>query len=135
MLSYHRQSHKANEKSGGVVFQKQPLSLAATKSIPYAAAVQQQRYNCNRASSSFLCASSHGLYVRSLVHSRRSNHDNVFTPNATIKHTSSDLIPSVQSIQQEERKQLISHQITAIGTPAFTLFDLRRPRDMNSTPF
>ena len=58
----------------------------------YTGAAQQQ-YNCRShvSSSSCLCASSHGVYVR-LAHSRRSDHDDsIFASNATIKHTWSDL--------------------------------------------
>ena len=51
-------------------FQKQSLSRAATESVPYAAAVQQQqRYIGSRLSISCLSASSHGAYVW-LVHNR-----------------------------------------------------------------
>ena len=53
---------------------------------------QPQQYNASRASSSCICASSHRCMCVWLVHSRTSNHDNIFTSNATIKHTSSDFI-------------------------------------------
>ena len=62
-------------------------------------AVQQQRYNSSRASSS-LRRDSHGsfacVFVRLCVRGGQqdSGHHHIFTPNATIKHTSSNLIPS-----------------------------------------
>ena len=60
-----------------------------------------------------------------LVHSsRRSNHDTVFSSNAMIKHTSSDLIPLIMRIIQEQQK------IHMTVTPVFPLFDLRRPREI-----
>ena len=54
-----------------------------------AAAVGQQRYNGSRESSSCLCARSRGVSSTSvwLVHSRRLNHDNIFTFNAIIQNT------------------------------------------------
>ena len=48
-------------------------------------ASQRQQYNGSRVLSSCLCASSHGECVW-LVHSRRSNRDNIFSSDASIKH-------------------------------------------------
>ena len=93
MLAVILQAHihkTINRKTLGY-FQKQPLSLAATKSVLYAAAVQQQWYNCGRASSSCLCASNRGVCVcswctagiRATLFSR---------PMQRMKHTSFDVI-------------------------------------------
>ena len=88
------------------LLQKQPLSLAATKSVYSSSAAAIQRQPCAR--SSRLCASSHGGVCACvwLVHSSRiSNHDNMNTSNATIvKNTSSDLMPSIRSIQQRQEQ-------------------------------
>ena len=134
VLSCYRHACTQNDPEERWSFlSKQPLSLAATKSVLYAAvSVQQHWYNGSRARSSCVCASSRGLCVW-LVHNRRSKHDNLFTSNSTIKHTSSDLLPGIRSIQRQQQQALMH----IIGTPVFALFDLRRPRDMKymkSTP-
>ena len=54
-------------------------------------------------SSSCLRVGSHGECVW-LLHTK---HDSIFTSNATIKHTSSDLIPWIRSMQQQQQQQLI----------------------------
>ena len=94
--------------------------------------VQQQRYNGSRAPSSRLCGSSHDVCVR-LVHSRSLNHDNTSGSNAPVKHKSSDLIPGIRSIQQQQKQYRSSYLAYGIGTSASLLFYLRRPRDIQLT--
>ena len=116
-------------------FQKQQLSLAAAKTVPYAAAaVQQQRYNGSRASSPCLCASSHGAYVW-LAHSRRSNHFHVKSNNQTHIVETSYWVYEARSKSKNNSSHHTRYEVHIIGTPVFTLLDLRRPRHIKSTPF
>ena len=92
------------------VFHTQPLSLAVNKPVAVcrwqyssSTAAVVQRQPCSELSP--LCQSR--CMCVWLVNSgrRRSNHDNIFTSYATMKHTSSGLIPGVRSIQQQQQKQ------------------------------
>ena len=72
----------------------------------YPAAAQQQRqHNASRVSRSCLCASSHGVCTCAWRTARDDRTPvSVFTSNATIKNTSSDLAPGIRSIQQRQNK-------------------------------
>ena len=76
---------------------------------------------------SCLCSSSHGVCVW-LMHGRRSNHGNMLTPNATTKHTSSDLVPGIRSIRQKQNQFVADSYHLNARVP---LFDLRRLWDIN----
>ena len=81
-----------------------------------AAAQQQQQYNGSRVSSYCLCASSHGVYVW-LVHSRRTNHDNLFTSNAIIKHISADLIPGTHEAYSTNKTSTSCMSLERVCSP------------------
>ena len=102
-------SQKRSRKAVGCFFQKQPLSLAATKSVSSigAAAAVAAVFQA-----SALVPAVDGVCVW-LLHSRRSHLDNVFTSNATINHTSPDLIPGVRSITVARRAALIMAHLAA----------------------
>ena len=101
-----------------------------SKTRYFTSAAQQQQHNASRASSSCICASSHGVCLW-LVPNRRLSHDNIFTSRAAIKHTSSGLIPGIRSITQKQwRKQCL---IQFFGMPMFPLIHLRRPQNIKAT--
>ena len=109
---------------------------------------EQQQYNCrSRVSSSFLCTSSPGFRVW-LVHSRRSsNGNNSFMSDATIKHTSSDLVSDTRKHTAVAKAvaHFLFHDLwhflcvrrnghhwkERLCSP---LFDPRRPGDIKLTP-
>lgn len=84
-------------------FEKQPLSDCNHKNGIQQWHSSSKQYNGSRVSRPFLCARSHGVCVW-LVHSSRSNQDNIFTFNATVKHTPSALIPTIRSMQQQQNE-------------------------------
>ena len=92
--------HTKRPKERCCCFFKAAAQPRSQKSVPgtWHAAVQQKRYNGSRAPSSRVCASSHGVCVWLVHSSRRSNGNIIFMPSATVKHTSSDLIPGTRSI-------------------------------------
>ena len=84
---------------------EQPLSLVAMNSVPFAAAVRQQRYNGSRVASSCLCASNHGVCVvgaqeeieprRYHFHAQCNNQRHIIGPHTTYR---------MRRMQQEQNK-------------------------------
>ena len=195
------QAPKTIKKSGALLLQKQPFSLAATKTSVYSStAAVIQRQPCSKLSPLCLCsffsffcsfhllcshflplfsllghnsdpgplsrlfsplpttvrafvfiarslqsflpsstridfsASGHGVCVWPVHSNRRSNHSNTSTSNATIKPTSSNLIPGIRSIQQQQKQNCSSYlyiSLERLCSP-FYLLALQRPRDITS---
>ena len=110
----------------------QPCSHRKSVHSSTAAAIQRQScYNLSPLRQQSPC-----MYAWMVCSSKRSNYDNINTPNATavFKHTPLDLTPGIRNKQQQKQYCRVAHTRTSTySSNVFRLFDLRRPQDMKST--
>ena len=122
-----------DQNSGRAYFQKKPQSLAATKPVPCPATVRQH-------DTTAAVLQAHALvpvvtvYVCGWCTAGDRTTTILSRPMQQSTATSSNLMPGIPSIKQEHKQHLLSYQVHINGTPVFTLFDLRRLRDIKPPP-
>ena len=96
------QAHKTLKKSGDLKRYLQKAVAQPRSHIPlYSSGSSSGAAAAVLQALAFLCQRSRCTRVW-LVHSSRKSNHNIFVPNATVKHTSSDLIPGTRRIQRQQ---------------------------------